>query len=86
MGTTANRLVEACGSFWKKGEDREGKPLDLYLFLRKASELGQDLAEYALLLSLVALVVIVAMVLLGTELSTIFEYIREQWMTFTPPT
>jgi len=38
-----------------------------------AREEGQDLAEYALLLGLIALVVFVAVILLGTNLSTIFS-------------
>jgi pilus assembly protein Flp/PilA len=37
------------------------------------SEKGQDLAEYALLLGLLALVVIVAVTLLGGNLSTLFS-------------
>ena len=43
--------------------------------LSKRSEKGQDLAEYALLIGLIALIVIVAVTLLGTEISTIFEAI-----------
>ena len=39
------------------------------------SEKGQDLAEYALLLGLIALVVILAVTLLGTNIRTIFQNI-----------
>ena len=42
-----------------------------WLLVQK-SEKGQDLAEYALLLGLLALVVMVAVILLGTNLSTLF--------------
>jgi pilus assembly protein Flp/PilA len=34
---------------------------------------GQDLAEYAILLALIALVVIVAVTFLGTNISTVFR-------------
>ena len=43
------------------------------LLVAKKGEKGQDLAEYALLLGLIALVVILAVTLLGTEISTIFD-------------
>jgi pilus assembly protein Flp/PilA len=36
---------------------------------------GQDLAEYALLIGLIALVVILAVTVLGQELSTLFSEI-----------
>jgi pilus assembly protein Flp/PilA len=36
-------------------------------------EEGQDLAEYAILLALIALVVIVAVTFLGTNISTVFR-------------
>jgi pilus assembly protein Flp/PilA len=36
-------------------------------------EEGQDLAEYAILLGLIALVVMVAVILLGTNLSELFS-------------
>jgi pilus assembly protein Flp/PilA len=45
-----------------------------YLELRNSEE-GQTLAEYALLLALIAVIVIVAVALLGTRISSIFEYI-----------
>ncbi len=41
----------------------------------RQSEKGQDLAEYALLIGLIALIVIVAVTLLGTEISTVFAAI-----------
>lgn len=36
---------------------------------------GQDLAEYALLIALIAIVVIAAVTLLGTQIRTVFETI-----------
>ena len=41
------------------------------------SERGQGLAEYALILVLVAIVAIVALALLGTQISTIFQQISD---------
>ena len=38
-------------------------------------ESGQDLAEYALLISLIALVVIGAVTLLGTQIDAVFDQI-----------
>jgi pilus assembly protein Flp/PilA len=40
-----------------------------------AEQDGQDLAEYALLIGLIALVVLIAVTLLGTSLSTLFANI-----------
>jgi pilus assembly protein Flp/PilA len=45
------------------------------LFLSKRSEKGQDLAEYALLIGLIALIVILAVTLLGNQISTVFSAI-----------
>jgi pilus assembly protein Flp/PilA len=45
----------------------------LWTVLRK--EKGQDLAEYALLIGLIALIVILAVTLLGQEISLIFSTI-----------
>ena len=39
------------------------------------SEEGQDLAEYALLIALIALVVIAAVTLLGTQIQAVFNNI-----------
>jgi pilus assembly protein Flp/PilA len=38
-------------------------------------ESGQDLAEYALLIALIALAVILAVTFLGTKVSTVYESI-----------
>jgi Flp pilus assembly pilin Flp len=38
-------------------------------------EAGQGLAEYALILSLIAIIAIVALVFLGTQISTILSFI-----------
>lgn len=40
-----------------------------------ADESGQDLAEYALLIALIAIVVIGAVTLLGTNISSVFNTI-----------
>lgn len=42
-------------------------------FLSQKVEKGQDLAEYALLLGLIALIVILAVTLLGNNISVIFS-------------
>lgn len=44
-------------------------------------ERGQTMAEYAFVLALVALVVIVAVGLLGTQISTFFEIVQEKFDT-----
>ena len=44
-------------------------------FHAKRSEAGQDLAEYALLIGLIALIVIVAVTILGAEINSIFSSI-----------
>ena len=41
--------------------------------LLKNKECGQDLAEYALLIGLMAVIVVLAVTLLGTEISTLFS-------------
>lgn len=48
--------------------------LALYLYIRSLlhREEGQDLAEYAILIGLIAIVVMIAVVVLGTNLSTLF--------------
>ena len=51
-------------------------------FIAKKSEKGQDLAEYALLIGLIALIVILVVTLLGQQISTIFANITSQ-LTFT---
>jgi pilus assembly protein Flp/PilA len=47
--------------------------LCLYLVNLLRREEGQDLAEYAIMIGLVALVVLVAVTLLGTNLSRLFQ-------------
>ena len=52
------------------------------LLIDKQSQQGQDLAEYALLIGLIALVVILAVTLIGTSLSEVFSTIASsvsQW-------
>ncbi len=46
----------------------------MFNFLRK-NEKGQDAAEYALMIALIAVVIIAAVTLLGTNISAIFAYI-----------
>ena len=58
----------------------------LYLRVRNwlTREEGQDLAEYALLIGLIALVVLIAVTLLGQNLSTLFSDIASEvggWFT-----
>ena len=48
------------------------------LLIAKKGEKGQDLAEYALLIGLIALVVVIAVTVLGTEISTTFSAIAEE--------
>jgi len=48
-------------------------------------ESGQDLAEYAILIGLIALAVIVAVGLLGTTISNIFDSIGSQLSDATIP-
>jgi Flp pilus assembly pilin Flp len=47
--------------------------LYLYLVNLFRREEGQDLAEYAILLGLIALVVMIAVILIGTNLSSLFS-------------
>jgi len=48
------------------------------LLVAKKGEKGQDLAEYALLIGLIALVVLLAVTFLGTSISTIFSRIGSE--------
>ena len=52
----------------------------LYLRVRNwlTREEGQDLAEYALLIGLIALVVLLAVTLLGRNLSTLFSRLASE--------
>ena len=53
-------------------------------YLSKRREGGQDLAEYALLIGLIALIVILAVTLLGEEVSRVFSAIAtnvQMWPT-----
>ena len=52
-------------------------------YLGADSESGQDLAEYAVFLGLIALVVLVAITILGSNLSQIFTILAtaiESWL------
>ena len=52
------------------------KSHNLRYLLPKRSELGQDLAEYGLLVALIALIVIGAVTLIGTNISTMYNLIQ----------
>ena len=56
------------------GFGREDRMLELFHALW-TDESGQDLAEYALLIALIALAVIVAVSLLGTRVANVFNTI-----------
>ena len=47
-------------------------------FMVRKGERGQDLAEYALLIGLIALIVILVVSLLGQQISIIFSNITSQ--------
>ena len=52
-------------------------PIKSWLHSRKR-EKGQDLAEYAIMLGLIALVVIVSVTVLGENISTVFSSLASQ--------
>ncbi len=47
--------------------------------LFEPDENGQALVDYSLILLLIAIVIIAALSLFGTQLRTLYEYIRSQW-------
>ena len=53
--------------------------------LSKHGEKGQDLAEYALLIGLIALIVVAAVTILGEEISIIFDEIATEIGTWNVP-
>jgi len=55
------------------------------LIITKKGEKGQDLAEYALLIGLIALIVILVVTLLGEQISTIFANITGVLATVVAP-
>jgi pilus assembly protein Flp/PilA len=59
----------------------------LYVKVRNwlRSEEGQDLAEYALLIGLIALVVVFAVTTLGEELDAVFTAIAERVASWAVP-
>jgi len=48
----------------------------------KKGEKGQDLAEYAILIGLIALVVLLAVTFLGTAMSTVFSRLGSEVNTW----
>ena len=61
----------------RESEVREGSPHELH-FKYRSSELGQDIAEYALLLGLLSFVAITAITLLNTRIVETFQAIADQ--------
>ena len=54
----------------------------IWLMTRRP-EKGQDLAEYALLIGLIALIVILAVTLLGQQISSVFSRIASNISTWS---
>ena len=54
-------------------------------FMINKSEKGQDLAEYALLIGLMALAVLIAVTFLGTQIESIFSAIGNGIMGWDVP-
>jgi Flp pilus assembly pilin Flp len=50
-------------------------PINWLSFILTRRERGQGLAEYALILALIAIVAILALTFLGTQISTILSYV-----------
>ena len=63
-----------------KKEKGDIEMLELYVGFQNwlAEQDGQDLAEYALLIGLIALVVLLAVTILGTNISALFSEIASQ--------
>ena len=56
----------------------------LYVWLMsRRPEKGQDLAEYALLIGLIALIVILAVTLLGEQISSVFSRIANNMTSWS---
>lgn len=53
--------------------------------ITKKSEKGQDLAEYALLIGLIALLVVLAVTILGQEISIVFSEIASVVASWNVP-
>ena len=54
-------------------------------FMVRKGEKGQDLAEYALLIGLIALVVLLAVTFLGEQIDAIFSAIGDEIATWVVP-
>ena len=54
-------------------------------FIARKGEKGQDLAEYALLIGLIALVVLLAVTFLGTQIDLIFSEIGNEIANWVVP-
>ena len=47
------------------------------LFARMRAEEGQAMAEYGILLAVIAVVVVAAAIFLGTQISSVFNYVGQ---------
>jgi pilus assembly protein Flp/PilA len=66
-------LLKRLGAAFDRSESREiPDPFEVV-----GNNRGQDLAEYALLIALIAIVVIAAVTLLGGNIQTVFENIAD---------
>ena len=75
MTNPENNLSNACDTFRNRNTESEAGLRFLYSLWGRLEEHGQDLAEYSLLLALIAVVVIVAVTLMGTQVSALFQEI-----------
>jgi Flp pilus assembly pilin Flp len=74
-------LASAC----KNRVNCEAWPHNLLYLEDKISELGQDLAEYALLLGLLTLVILVAIIIIGGQVSQSLAESTAVLDTYLPP-
>jgi pilus assembly protein Flp/PilA len=62
----------------RRGSHEERRTIDMVDFLMRRDEEGQGLAEYALILALIAIVAIAALLFLGGQISGILSTIGAQ--------
>jgi pilus assembly protein Flp/PilA len=76
----SNSAFQDCQTAIPIQEKEASTMLSLYLWIVNwlKREEGQDLAEYALLIGLIALVVLLAVTILGQNLSTLFSRIAAE--------
>ena len=68
-------LVARCREVWARLFPADGPPPDPPERSRLRERYYQGLAEYALILALIAIVAILALLFLGTQISSILSYI-----------